>query len=114
MRTYSILYTITITFSLLLSLDLLGQSSEGDGKTIYLMRAKQFYASGAKMNLMVNGELFYELKSGNRLIIKSNTNDTVSLQVVYPLIKSHKSNILKISPDGNSDVYIDLFYWGEG
>lgn len=114
MKLNSILYSIAITLTLLLSIDVFGQDSKDSGRTIFLMRAKQFYGSGAKMNLMINGELFNELKSGNRLIIKSNSNDTLSLQVVYPLIKGHKSHILKVSPDGESEVYIDLFYWGEG
>lgn len=78
------------------------------------MRAKQFYGSGAKMNLMINGELFHQIKNGNRLIIKANPNDTLNMQIIYPFIKSHRSKILQITPDKKSEIYIDLFYWGEG
>jgi hypothetical protein len=103
---------ISLTFY---QLDLQGQNQAETERTIYLMRAKQFYGSGAKMDLMINGELFHKLKSGNRLIIKANLNDTLNLQIIYPMIKSHKSRIFKITPDeNNTELYIDLFYWGEG
>lgn len=83
-------------------------------RTIYLMRAKQFYGSGVKMNLMINGTLFHKMESGNRLIIKTNSNDTLNIQIVYPPIKSHKSKVFQLVPDSEREVYIDLFYWGEG
>ncbi len=82
-------------------------------KTIYLMRAKQFYGSGAKMNLMINGKLFYEMKNGTRLIIKSSKKDTLNFQIIYPLGKSHKSKVLQILLNDTSKMYIDLYYWGE-
>ena len=94
--------------------DLSGQTFTRNDRTIYLMRAKQFYGSGAKMDLMINGELFHKIKNGNRLIIKTNTNVTLNIQIVYPPIKRHKSKVLHILPDTESDVYVDLFYWGEG
>lgn len=91
-----------------------GQTSDEGERTIYLMRAKQFYGSGARMNVMVNGELFHQMKSGSRLIIKLKLADTLSVQIVYPLIKSHKSETLQILPDSENEIYVDLFYWGEG
>lgn len=91
-----------------------GQTSAETERTIYFMRAKQFYGSGAKMDLMINGELFHQFKSGTRLILKTSQKDTLSIQIVYPLIKSNKSKVLKITPDNSSEVYVDLFYWGEG
>jgi hypothetical protein len=91
-----------------------GQAITESERTIFLMRAKQFYGSGAKMDLMINGELFHKIKSGTRLIIKTNSNDTLNIQIIYPIIKSYNSRILKIKPDNASEVYIDLFYWGEG
>lgn len=90
-----------------------GQVITESERTIYLMRAKQFYGSGAKMDLMINGALFQKIKSGTRLIIKTNSTDTLNFQIVYPISKKHKSKILKIAPDSESEVYIDLFYWGE-
>lgn len=78
------------------------------------MRAKQFYGSGARMNVMINGGLFHQMKSGNRLIVKSKLADTLNIQIVYPLIKSHKSATIQILPDSGNEVYIDVFYWGEG
>lgn len=94
--------------------DLCGQVSTGSERTIYIMRAKQLYGSWVKMNLMINDELFDQIKSGHRLIIKTSVNDTLNIQIVYPLIKSYKSKILQITPGSKSEVYIDLFYWGEG
>ncbi len=90
-------------------LNLYGQNE----RTIYLMRAKQFYGSGAKMNLMINDTLFHKIKNGNRLIIRTNSQDTLKIQIVYPLAKKHKSEIIQITPDNEQEVYIDLFYWGE-
>jgi len=83
-------------------------------KTIYLMRAKQFYASGSKMNLMINEKLFYEIKNGTRLIIKSNSSDTLYFQIIYPLDKRYKSKVLVVLPDDKSEMYINLHCWGEG
>jgi len=103
---------ISLTFC---QLDLQGQNQTETKRTIYLMRAKQFYGSGAKMNLMINGELFHKIKSGNRLIIKANLEDTLNLQIIYPMIKSYKSKVLQIANDVNDiELFIDLFYWGEG
>ena len=93
--------------------DLCGQTSNENERTIYLMRAKQSYGSRAKMDLMINGELFHKIKSGNRLIIKTNSNITLSFQIFYPTIKKYKSQILQITPDRENEVYIDLFYWGD-
>lgn len=91
-----------------------GQTVPEKEKTIYLMRAKQFYGSGAKMDLMINGEIFHKFNSGSRLIIKTTHVDTLNIQIIYPIIKSNKSKVLKIAPNNTDDVYIDLFYWGEG
>ena len=102
---------ITLVF---VQTNLFGQVNNGSERTIYLMRAKQFYGSLAKMDLMVNGELFQKIKNGNRLIIKSETNDTLKIQIVYPLITSHKSRVLEIPPGNESEIYVDLYYWGEG
>ena len=93
--------------------NLYGQISNESERTIYLMRAKQSYGSRAKMDLMINGELFHKIKSGHRLIIKTNSNSTLNLQIFYPTIKKYKSQILQIVPDSESEVYIDLFYWGD-
>ena len=93
--------------------DLCGQTSNENERTIYLMRAKQSYGSSLKMDLMINGELFHKIKSGNRLIIKTNSSNTLDFQIFYPTIfETHKSQILKIVPDSESEVYIDLYYWG--
>jgi hypothetical protein len=106
---------IILLFSLTLGqVRLKGQAIIETERTIYLMRAKQFYGSGAKMDLIINGKLFHKIKSGTRLIIKTNTNVPLSIQIIYPIIKSNKSKVLNISPDNASEVYIDLFYWGEG
>ncbi|MCT4648505.1 MAG: hypothetical protein N4A74_26190 [Carboxylicivirga sp.] len=94
--------------------DLKGQMPKETERTIYLMRAKQFYGSGAKMNLMINGELFHKIKSGNRLIIKTSNQDTLNIQIVYPMMKKYKSKVLQITPESESEIYVDLFYWGEG
>lgn len=94
--------------------DLSGQTFNSNDRTIYLMRAKEFYGSGAKMNLMINGELFHKIKNGSRLIIKTTASDTLNIQIVYPPIKRYKSEVLQILPDNGSDVYVNLFYWGEG
>ncbi len=91
-----------------------GQSNEENEVIIHLMRAKQFYGSGAKMDLMINGNLFHKIKNGNRLIIKTTRCDTLNLQIVYPPIKGNKSKILQVIPEDESEFYIDLFYWGEG
>src|SRR3546814_666703 len=93
--------------------NLYGQNPE-DERKVYLMHAKQFYGSGAKMDLMINGKLFCKIKNGERLIITSNLNDTLNIQIVYPLIKRHKSKVLQILPNSENEVYIDLFYQGEG
>lgn len=106
-----ILFLISLTIG---QDSLKGQALTETDRTIYFMRAKQFYGSGAKMELMINGELFHKIKSGTRLIIKTSPNDTLSIQIIYPIIKSNKSKLLKITPDSTSEVYIDLFYWGEG
>ncbi len=90
------------------------QTKVNTERTIYLMRAKQFYGSGAKMNLMINGILFYKLKSGRRLILNSDTNDTLNIQIISPLMKKQKSKVLTIVPGNENEIYIDLFYWGEG
>lgn len=108
------LVTILIVPLIFWQVDLKGQNSTETERTIYLMRAKQFYGSGAKMNLMINGELFHKIKSGNRLIIKTSSNDTLRIQIIYPVIRSHKSKVLQITPENETEVYIDLFYWGEG
>jgi len=105
---------ILICFFAIGQVSLQGQTITESERIIYLMRAKQLYGSGVKMNLMINGELFHTMKSGTRLIIRTNSNETLNLQVIYPLIKSYKSRVLKITPDDASEVYIDLFYWGEG
>jgi hypothetical protein len=57
------------------------------------MRAKQFYGSGAGMNINIDDKLFHNLKPGTRLIIKTDKTRTINLQVVYPLIKKYKSKI---------------------
>jgi hypothetical protein len=106
-----IILLISLTFG---QVSLEGQALTETVRKIYLMRAKQFYGSGAKMDLMINGELFYKINSGNRLIIKTNSNDTLNFQIIYPMIKSHKSKVLQITPENGAEVYIDLFYWGEG
>lgn len=90
------------------------QNVEKSEKIIYLMRAKQFYGSGAKMNLMINDKLFCKIKNGERLILKVNSNETLNIQIVYPPIKSHKSKALQILPEDKNEIYIDLFYRGEG
>ena len=108
--------TICLIAILLLSFwqkDLTGQTFNNNDRTIYLMRAKEFYGSGVKMNLMINGELFHKIKNGSRLIIKTNTMDTLNIQIVYPPLKRYKSEVLQILPENGSDVYVDLFYWGE-
>ncbi len=105
---------IVILILFFLQTNLQGQTSKENEKTIYLMRTKQFYGSGAKMNLMINGKLFHKIKSGNRLIITTNSNDTLNIQIIYPLMENHKSRMLQIFPDGEDEIYIDLFYWGEG
>lgn len=94
--------------------NLQGQTLEENERIIYFMRAKQFYGSGAKMNLMINGKLFHKIKSGNRLIVKTNSNDTLNIQIIYPLLKKHESRILQILPNNDEKKYIDLFYWGKG
>lgn len=90
------------------------QTMEKSEKTIYLMRDKQLYGSLAKMNLMINDNLFYKIKNGERLIIKASSDDVLNIQIVYPPMKRHKSEILQILPDDEDEIYIDLFYWGEG
>ncbi len=110
-----IILLIILIISLTLGqVSLKGQTITESDRTIYLMRAKQFYGSGAKMDLMINGELFHKIKSGTRLIVKTNSNDTLSIQIIYPIIKSYKSKVLMITPDNASEFYIDLLYWGEG
>ncbi len=94
--------------------DVNGQDSAENARKIYFMRTKQFYGSGAKMNLMINGNLLHKVGNGERLTLNTNSNDTVSIQVIYPLSKSHKSKVLQIPPNGEKEVYVDLFYWGEG
>lgn len=94
--------------------ELHAQIIEKSEKTIYLMRAKQLYGSLAKMNLMINDELFYKIKNGERLIIKASSDDVLNIQIIYPPMKRHKSEILQISPDDENEIYVDLFYWGEG
>lgn len=93
--------------------NLAGETLPETERTIYLMRSKQFYGSGAKMDLIINGKLFHKIKSGTRLIIKTSSNDTLSFQVVYPILKSYKSKVLKISLNDKTDAYVNLFYWGE-
>ena len=111
LRKLLIILLFSLTFG---KVSLKGQALTETERTIHLMRAKQFYGSGAKMDLMINGELFHKIKGGTRLIIKTNPNDTLNIQIIYPIIKSNKSKVLKITPDNTSEVYIDLFYWGEG
>lgn len=94
--------------------NLYAQVIENAGKTIYIMRARQVYGSGAKMNLMINDKLAYKVKNGERLILKPDSNDTLNIQIVYPPVKSHKSEILQIPPDDENEIYIDLYYRGEG
>jgi hypothetical protein len=77
------------------------------------MRAKQFYGSGAGMNINIDDKLFHNLKPGTRLIIKTDKTRTINLQVVYPLIKKYKSKVLQILPGNEKEIYIDTFYWGE-
>ncbi len=57
------LFIILIISSTFFQINGKGQTEQKE-RTIYLMRAKQFYGSGAKMNLMINGELFHKIKSG--------------------------------------------------
>jgi len=38
----------------------------------------------------------------------------LNIQIVYPPIKRYKSEVLQILPESGNDVYLDLFYWGEG
>jgi hypothetical protein len=95
-------------------INLKSQTQTEKERTIYLMRAKQFYGSGVKMDLMINGVLFNKIRSGQRLIVKTDSKDTLSFQIIYPLIKSNKSKVLHIAPDKGAEIYIDLFYWGEG
>ena len=90
--------------------DLFGQTE--NERTIYLMRAKQFYASGVKMDIMINGERFHRLKNGNRLIVRTNSNDTLNLQIIYPLQKKQKSEVLQITPNSENEIYIDLCFCG--
>ncbi|MDD3685564.1 MAG: hypothetical protein PHE56_02235 [Bacteroidales bacterium] len=105
---------ILMCFFAIGQISLKGQTITESERIIYLMRAKQFYGSGVNMNLMINGELFHKIKNGNRLIIKTNSNDTLNIQIIYPPIRSYKSRVLQITPDNASVIYIDLFYWGEG
>jgi hypothetical protein len=93
---------------------LIGQEVNNNERTIYLMRAKQFYGSGAKMDITINGKSVYKLKNGNRLIIKLNSIDTLNIQIIYPPMKNYKSEVLTILPENENDIFIDLFYWGEG
>ena len=57
------LFAILIIAMTLLQFDVYGQTQNETERTINVMRAKQFYGSGAKMDLMINGELFYKLKT---------------------------------------------------
>ena len=68
-RKISLSIIVILIFSLWQT-NLQGQTLEKNERIIYFMRAKQFYGNGAKMNLMINGELFHNIKSGNRLIVK--------------------------------------------
>jgi len=90
------------------------QSQEKECRTIYLMRAKQFYGSGAKMDILINGNSIHKMKNGSRLIVTSNLQDTLRIQVVYPLMKRYKSTVLSINPGDEREIYIDAYYWGTG
>lgn len=78
------------------------------------MRPKQFYGSGVKMEVRVNDESIYKLKSGHRLILNINSNDTIKIQCVYPPIKVYQSEPYIILPTDDNEIYFNVFYWGEG
>jgi len=96
----------------LVSLKASGQ--ESSIRTIYLMRAKQFYGSGAGMNININDQLFHNLKGGTRVILKVEKSDTLNFQVIYPPMKKYKSHILTILPGSEDEIFIDAYYWGTG
>ena len=83
-------------------------------KTIYFMRVKQVFCSGVKMDVRVNDKSVYKLKSGNRLILTVNSSDTIKINCVYPLIKKYQSKPCIISPTDDNEIYLNVFYQGEG
>jgi hypothetical protein len=62
------------------------------------------------MNIMVNDNLAYKLKNGERLIMLTQSKDTIKIQCIYPLMKKYKSDVLKLYPDSEKEIYIDASY----
>ena len=83
-------------------------------KTIYFMRAKQVLCSVVKMDVRVNDKSVYKLKNGSRLILPVNSSDTIKINCVYPLIKKYQSKPCIISPTDDNEIYLNVFYQGEG
>ncbi|MDD4972303.1 MAG: hypothetical protein PHT07_22980 [Paludibacter sp.] len=102
----------TLLIIALLSIQLYGQ--ETNERTIHIMRAKQFYGSGAKMDIQINGISVCKMKSGSRLILKAKKGDTLNIQIVYPLMKKYKSDVLQILTNNEPSIFIDAYYWGTG
>jgi hypothetical protein len=83
-----------------------------DERIIYISRTKQLLGSGNKMNLVLNGELVYKLKSGSRLILTSKSSKILNFQIVYPLMKQYKSEMITIHPEDEQEIYLDARYTG--
>ena len=98
---------IVAIVSLLLSASYtLGQ----DTRTIHLMRAKKFYGSGVKMDVIVNDTLIEKLSSGKRLDLTFNASDTVTVQIIYPQSSKYKSEPYIVLPSDDREIYLDLYY----
>lgn len=89
-------------------------SGQENARYIFLMRPRSFLGSGNKMDIQINGISIYKLKNARRLIIISNTDDSVKFQIIYPLMPKYRSRIFWILPEDEQEIYLECRYEGNG
>lgn len=105
-------FVIIIAIGIFSSFDIHAQSYQIT--RIHVIRERNFLGSGNKMDIQINGESVFKLKNGNHLVINSKIRNPIEFQIVYPVMKRFKSDILHFSNENEVEIYLLVSYKGAG
>ena len=89
------------------------QQIDKNDVAIYIYRHKQTYASGTKIEIRLNSKPIGKLKNGSRMIIKTNTKDSLIFTGFNHLNHKISSNCVIIHPKSGNKYYIETDFWGQ-
>jgi len=94
----------------LLFLHLSGKCNHDNKSNIYFMREKSIFCCMVGMHIWIDGLYIFNLKNGKRLIVRTNSNDSLKIQIFYPPMYRFKTEVIYKKTDIDKSIFIDLKY----